>query len=149
MWDFLGSQRMLGYINGNRQRPVPADANAITADEAAAIAAWDDDDTVVKSYISLRLSDNLRTHIGTTAIETWESLENTFGVTHFTMDFRLLQEVMRAKLRSDQNPQVEIQWIWTLLERIRNAGMVFDNYLQAMLLLSAIPQEWDRIASMC
>ena len=109
---------------------------------------WVEDDTVVQSLIALRLSDNLHTHLGNTAQETWESLENTFGVSYFTMDFHLLQEVMKAKLRVDQNPQVEIQWIWTLLERIRIAGMNLDNYLQAMLLLSAIPQEWDRIASM-
>ena len=64
------------------------------------------------------------------------------------MDFRLLQKVMRAKLQVDQNPQVETQHIWTLLERICTTGMNLDNYLQAMLLLSTIPKEWDRIASM-
>ena len=148
MGDFLGSQHMLGFINGNRLRPLAADPANITTDERAAMAQWDEDDTVIRSYIALRLSPNLCTHLGTTAQETWESLENTFGVSHFTMDFRLLQEVMRAKLRVDQNPQVEIQHIWTLLERICVAGMNLDNYLQAMLLLSAIPKEWNHIASM-
>ena len=148
MGDFLGSQHMLGFINGNWPMPQAADPANPTAAKQAAIAQWDEDDTVIKSYIALRLSPNLCTHLGTTAQGTWESLENTFGVSHFTMDFRLLQEVMRAKLRVDQNPQVEIQRIWTLLERIHIAGMNLDNYLQAMLLLSAIPKEWDRIASM-
>ena len=148
MGDFLGSQHMLGFINGNRPMPVAADPANPTAAELAAIGQWVEDDTVVKSHIALRLSPNLCTHLGTTAEETWESLETTFSVSHFTMDFRLLQEVMHAKLRVDQNPQVEIQHIWTLLERIRLAGMNLDNYLQAMLLLSAIPKEWDCIASM-
>ena len=148
MGDFLGSQHMLGFINGNRPMPQVADPANPTAAKQAAIAQWLEDDTVIRSLIVLRLSPNLHTHLGTTAQQTWESLENTFGVSHFTMDFRLLQEVMRAKLRVDQNLQVEIQRIWTLLERIRIAGMNLDNYLQAMLLLSAIPQEWDRIASM-
>ena len=148
MGDFLGSQCILGFINGNQPRPQAANPANITADERAAGAQWDEDDTVIRSYIALRLSPNLRTHLGTTAQETWESLENTFGVSHFTMDFHLLQEVMRARLRVDQNLQVEIQQIWTLLERIRTAGMNLDNYLQAMLLLSAIPKEWDCIASM-
>ena len=79
---------------------------------------------------------------------TWDSLETTFGASHFTLDFCPLQEMMRAKLQVDQNPQVEIQRIWTLLERIRTSGMMLDNYLQAMLLLSTIPREWDRITSM-
>ena len=148
MGDFLGSQHMLGFINGNRSMPVAADPTDPTAAKQAAIAQWLEDDTVVRSLIALRLSPNLCTHLGTTAQETWESLENTFGVSHFTMDLHLLQEVMRAKLRVDQNLQVEIQWIWTLLKRIRIAGMNLDNYLQAMLLLSTIPNEWDCIASM-
>ena len=148
MGDFLGSQRLLGFVNGDKVPPVAADPANPTADERQARAQWVEDDTVVRSLIVLRLSPNLCTHLGNTAQETWESLENTFGVSHFTMDFRLLQEVMKAKLRVDQNPQVEIQQIWTLLERIRVAGMNLDNYLQAMLLLSAIPQEWDCIASM-
>ena len=148
MGDYLGSQHMLGFISGNQQRPVEADPANPTAAERTAIAQWEDDDMQVKSLIALRLSPNLHTHLGVTAQETWESLENTFGVSHFTTDFRLLQEVMKAKLHVGQNPQVEIQRIWTLLERIRVAGMNLDNYLQAMLLLSAIPQEWDRITSM-
>ena len=148
MGDSLGSQHMLGFINGNWQRPVEANPANPTTAERQAIAQWEDDDTQVKSYIASRLSPNLHTHVGVTAQETWESLENTFRVSHFTTDFHLLQEVMKAKLHVVQNPQVEIQRIWTLLERIHVAGMKLDNYLQAMLLLSTIPQEWGCITSM-
>ena len=148
MGDFLGSQRMLGFINGNWPRPQAANPANPTNAKQVLMSQWDEDDTVVRSYIALRLSPNLHTHLGTTAQDTWESLENTFRLSHFTMDFCLLQEVMRAKLRVDQNPQVEIQHIWTLLERIHIVGMNLNNYLQAMLLLSAIPKEWDRIAFM-
>ena len=48
----------------------------------------------------------------------------------------------------DQNLQIEIQCIWTLLEMICTSGIILDNYLQVMLLLSAIPCEWDCITSM-
>ena len=125
-----------------------ADPANPTAAEQAALALWVEEDTQVKSLIALRLSPNLHTHLGTSAQETWESLENTFGVSHFTMDFHLLQEVMKSWLRVDQNLQVKIQRIWTLLVRIRIVGMNLDNYLQVMLLLSTIPKEWDHIASM-
>ena len=145
---FFGSQRLLGYITGAPPRSVEAAPGQPMVAEQAAQAKWDGYDLQVKSLIGLRLSPNLHTHMGTTSQATWDSLENTFRVSHFTMDFRLLQEVMRAKLRVDQNPQVEIQCIWTLLERIHTAGMNLDNYLQAMLLLSTIPKEWDCIASM-
>ena len=99
---------MLGYVNGDKPMPVAADPANPTANERQARLQWVEDDTVVQSLIALRLSHNLRTHLGNTAQETWESLENTFGVSYFTMDFCLLQEVMKAKLRVDQNLQVEI-----------------------------------------
>ena len=141
MTNFLGSQRLLGYVTGACPCPVEAAAGQPTVAEQAAQVEWDKNNLQVKSLIGLRLSPNLHTHMGTTSQAIWDSLENTFGVSHFTMDFHLLQEVMGTKLRVDQNPQVEIQCIWTLLERIRTAGMNLDNYLQAMLLLSAIPKE--------
>ena len=138
----------LGYITSACPHPVEAAPGQPMVAEQATQAEWDKYDLQVQSLIGLRLSPNLHTHMGTTSQATWDSLENTFGVSHFTMDFCLLQEVMRAKLQVDQSPQVEIQHIWTLLERIRTAGMNLDNYLQVMLLLSAIPKEWDCIASM-
>ena len=77
MTDFLGSQRMLGYVSGARPRPVPADAAALTAAEQVAMADWDEIDLQVKSLIALRLSPNLRTHLDTTSEATWNSLETT------------------------------------------------------------------------
>ena len=148
MTDFLGSQHVLGYVTGACPCPVEAAPGQPMVAEQATQADWDKIDLQVKSLIALRLSPNLHTHLSTMSEETWDSLENTFGVSHFTMDFCLLQEVMRAKLHVGQNPQVEIQHIWTLLERIHTAGMNLDNYLQAMLLLSTIPCEWDNIAFM-
>ena len=67
MGDFLGSQRMLGFINGNQPRPQAADAANPTNAEQAFMSQWDEDDMVIRSYIALRLSPNLRTHLGTTA----------------------------------------------------------------------------------
>ena len=73
MGDFLGSQRLLGFVNGDKVPPVAADPANPTADERQARAQWVEDDTVVRSLIALRLSPNLRTHLGNTAQETWES----------------------------------------------------------------------------
>ena len=138
MTNFLDSQHLLGYVTSACHCPAAADANAVMVAEQAAMADWDKVDLQVKSLITLRLSPNLCTHLDITAKATWNSLETTFGASHFTLDFCLLQEGMKAKLRVDQNPQMEIQCIWMLLERIHISGMILDNYLQVMLLLSAI-----------
>ena len=69
MSDYLGSQRLLGYLSGQRQRPVAADVVQPTQLELTAQADWDETNLQVKSLIALRLSSNLRTHIGTTSEE--------------------------------------------------------------------------------
>jgi hypothetical protein len=51
-------------------------------------------------------------------------------------------------LTTGENPEIRIQKIWTILERLRANGCVLSNYLQGMLLLKAIPKEWDTVAQM-
>ena len=82
MTDYLGSQKLLGYALGQRQRPIAANPAAPTQAETDAMEEWDINDLQVKSLIALRLSSNLRTHIGTTSAQTWTSLDQTFGVPH-------------------------------------------------------------------
>ena len=143
MSDFLGSQHLFGYASGTRTCPAgntPADL--ITQ------ADWDEVDHQVISLIVLRLSANLHTHLGATAALTWMSLENTFGTPHFTSVFKDFEEVLKIKLQVGHNPQVEIQRIWTILECLQANGCTLTNYIQGMILLHAIPAQWDNIASM-
>jgi hypothetical protein len=50
MMDYLGSQRLLGYALGQRQRPVAAIAVQPTQAELMAQADWDEINLQVKSY---------------------------------------------------------------------------------------------------
>jgi hypothetical protein len=52
------------------------------------------------------------------------------------------------KLTTGENSEIQIQKIWTILECLRANGCVLNNYLQGMLLLKAIPKEWDTVAQM-
>ena len=47
-----------------------------------------------------------------------------------------------------ENPEIWIQRLWTILERLWMNECVISNYLQGMLLLKAIPREWDTVAQM-
>ena len=88
MMDYLGSQKLLGFVLGQRQRPVPAAAGQPTQAKLTAMAQWDEDDLQVNSLITLWLSSNLRTHLGTMSEATWTSLDQTFGVPHFTATYK-------------------------------------------------------------
>jgi gag-polypeptide of LTR copia-type len=96
--------------------------------------------------ISMRLSTNLRTLFGTTSAAMWMNLEQCYGVPHFTGIYKDYELVHSIKLSVGENPEIRIQKIWTILERLRANGCILNNYLQGMLLLKAIPKEWDTVA---
>jgi gag-polypeptide of LTR copia-type len=148
MMDYLGAQRLLGYALGQHQRPVAANVVQPTQAELVAMADWDEIDLQVKSMISMWLSTNLRTLIGTTSVATWTNLDQCYGVPHFTGIYKDYELVHSIRLTTGENPEIQIQKIWTILERLRANGCVLSNYLQGMLLLKAIPKEWDTIVQM-
>jgi gag-polypeptide of LTR copia-type len=148
MTDYLGAQRLLGYALGQRQRPVAANAAQLTQAELVAMADWDKVDLQVKSMISMQLSTNLRTLIRTTSAATWMNLDQRYGIPHFTGIYKDYELVHSIRLTTGKNPEIQIQKIWTILERLQANGCVLSNYLQCMLLLKAIPKEWDTVAQM-
>ena len=101
----------------------------------------------------MRLSSNLRTHLGSaqsprTAKQAWDSLVASFGqmgISGLIADFH---QAAFSKVSGTQNPQVEIQAIHTLWERLWANQIVIPDYIQGMLLLGAIPNKWDHIAAM-
>jgi hypothetical protein len=148
MTDYLGSQRLLGYALGQRQRPVAANVAQPTQAELTAQADWDEIDLQVKSMISMWLSTNLRTLIGTTSAATWMNLDQCYGVPHFTGIYKDYELVHSIRLTTGENPEIRIQKIWTILECLRANRCVLSNYLQGMLLSKAIPKEWDTVVQM-
>jgi hypothetical protein len=136
------------YVLGQRQRPVAANVAQPTQAELTAMADWDEIDLQVKSMISMWLSMNLRTLIGTTSAATWTALEQHYGVPHFTGIYKDYELVHSIRLTTGENPEIRIQKIWTILERLRANRCVLSNYLQGMLLSKAIPKEWDTVMQM-
>jgi hypothetical protein len=141
MTDYLGAQRLLGYALGQCQRPVAANAAQPTQAELVAMADWDEIDLQVKSMISMWLSTNLRTLIGTMSAAMWTNLEQCYGVPHFTGIYKDYELVHSIRLTTGENPEIQIQKIWTIFEHLQANGCVLSNYLQGMLLLKAIPKE--------
>jgi gag-polypeptide of LTR copia-type len=119
-----------------------------TQAELTAQADWDKIDLQVKSMISMWLSSNLRTLIGTMSVATWTNLEQCYGVPHFTRIYKDYELAHSIRLTTDENPEIGIQKIWTILERLQANRCVLSNYLQGMLLLKAIPKEWDTIVQL-
>jgi hypothetical protein len=96
--------------------------------------------------IAMHLSTNLRTLLGTTSAVTWTNLDQRYGIPHFTGIYEDYELAHSIRLTMDENPDVWIQKIWTILECLQANGCVTSNYQQGMLLLKAIPKEWNMIA---
>src|SRR5277367_1546925 len=159
MSDYLKSQKLWGFAVGRMTRPAPAIAGAATVAELAAMAAWDDTDEQVYGILALRLSPNFRNHLGTpgaagapmvpnTSAQIWASLRATFGTPGIAATFADFNQVQNIKISGNQNPQVEIERMHTLLERLRANGVILADYVQRMILLGAIPLKWDHVAAM-
>ena len=84
MGDFLKSQKLWCHATGIVTHPVEVVPGAPTAAELQLQGTWDETDDQIKGILGLRLSPNLRTHLGTngahaTVAQSWTSLETTFG----------------------------------------------------------------------
>jgi hypothetical protein len=116
MTDYLGSQRLLGYVLGQHQRPVTANVAQPAQAKLTAQADWDEINLQVKSMISMRLSTNLRTLIGTMSAATWTNLDQCYSISHFTGIYKDYKLIHSIKLTTGENPEIWIQKIWTILE---------------------------------
>jgi hypothetical protein len=124
MEDYLGAQRLSGCALGQCQRQVAANAAQPTQAELVAMADWDKIDLQVKSMIAKHLSTNLRILLGTTSMATWMNLDQRYGVPHFTGIYKDYELAHSIRLTTGENPNVQIQKIWTILERLRANGCV-------------------------
>jgi hypothetical protein len=76
------------------------------------------------------------------------NLDQRYSVPHFTEIYKDYELIHSIRLTTGENTEIQIQKIWTILERLQANRCVLSNYLQGMLLLKAIPKEWDNIAQM-
>ena len=57
-----------------------------------------------------------------------------------------IQAALHMKILGSQNPQVEMQRLLTLFERLCANGMAISDPIQGMMMLCALPGKWDNIA---
>ena len=141
MGDFLHFQRLWRIVSGAATRPVrntPADLLAQNA--------WDEVNEQAQGILGLHLSPNLHTHLGATSALSWTALDNAFGQPGIATVYADLQAALHVKISGTQNPQVEMQQLLTLFERLRANGMAISNPIQGMMTLCALSGKWDNIA---
>ena len=140
MMAYLQERGYWWIVNGTITQPAPPAT-------AAEIEAWDVKDEMVNGSITLRLAHNLRTGIvGATSHATWTNLNNTFAQTGVAAVYQDFKAAMRIKIGTS-NPAKDITKLYTHLERLRANQVALPNYVQGMILLNTIPDDWDHVAA--
>ena len=141
MGDFLRYQKLWRIVSGQVTRPV-----GNTPADLVAQNAWDESDEQAQGIIGLRLSMNLHTHLGATLALSWTALENAFGQPGIATIYADLQAALHVKISGGQNPQVEMQRLLTLFERLCANGMAISDPIQGMMTLCALLRKWESVA---
>jgi gag-polypeptide of LTR copia-type len=143
MGDYLKFQELWRHVLGASTRP----AVAVLPNQANldALAEWDVKDEKTQGILGLRLSPNLRTHLGATAAISWAALDAAFRQPGMSSIYADLQAALHVKISGSQNLQVEMQRMLTLFERLNANGMAIAPPMQGMMLLNALPVKWDSV----
>ena len=96
--------------------------------------------------IQLWLSHTLYSSCGLTSYCTQRNLEDQFSKPGASMIFANFRGLMAFRLTGG-NPAPEISKMMTLLECPHANWVNFNGFVQSMILLNALPQKWDHIAS--
>ena len=104
-------------------------------------------DSMANGAIELRCSLNIRDLIGNTSAATWTALSITFGATGVSQLFRDFKAVTQFCFSGTQHPVTEISRFNTHNQRLVASGVTLLGYILGMLLLGALPSQWDHIAA--
>jgi len=108
---------------------------------------WDNKDDQAYGTILLRVNPSMAV-IATsslTAKEVWEALHTAFGMMGPLAIFTNFKNVISKKI-SAANPAIDIMEMNESFQRLMAASIIIPEVVQAMLLLNAIPKEYDGVA---
>ena len=114
------------------------------------VSVWDDKDEAAFGAISLRIAHHMHaavlTAANTTSALVWTAITTTWSRTGI---FAIYQDYKAAiRIRVDMsNPVKDITRLQTHFEHLLANNAPVSAYEQGMILLSAIPDEWDHVAA--
>jgi len=146
----LRSKGVWQIARGTEIRQEDLAANASTADKAERSKAqgdWDNRDDQALGLMQLKMQRSLHHHIGdsTTSSDLWDLLKGTYGVSGPAKVFADFKRTITFRVSGNGHPAPEIIKLQNLIDQLRLDGVELDAFLQAMILLSAIPPKWDNV----
>jgi hypothetical protein len=166
---YLMSKELWYYVNGETKRPLCVDAplppvpetgsttvaSSATAAYKAALKTyneqrevqivWDRADNKALGIIQLRMADKLQYLVKNTSLESWANIKSQFDVSGPAAIFVDFKYVINFKFDERKEPSVQVAELNTRLNRLATHGFDLDHRIQAMIILSGLPQSWDSV----
>jgi hypothetical protein len=166
---YLMSKELWYYVNGETKWPACVDApvppvpdrgsttagsSAIAAYEAALKTyneqrevqiVWDRADNKALGIIQLRMADKLQYLIRDTSLQSWANIKSQFDVSGPAAIFVDFKFVINFKFDDRKEPAVQVAELNTRLNCLATHGFNLDYRIQAMIILSGLPQSWDSV----
>ena len=141
---WLQSQNLWRIVNGAILRPtVSPGLPPVTAQD---VAVWDDINEAAFGTIFLRIAHHMwaaiLTAANTTSALVWTSITTTWSQTGISAIYQDYKATIRIRVGTS-NPAKDITRLQTHFEHLSANNAPVSAYEQGMILLSAIPDEWD------
>ena len=128
-------------VNGDIVRPAGA---GVTQDQ---IDAWEEKDERANGSITMFIDQTLMHLIKTTSKQSWDDIKTLYGTpgaAGLFVDFKAATHFMISDKDDVTNKYTKLDAIFAHLTK---GGLTLPNNVQAMIMLSALPDSFDGIAS--
>jgi hypothetical protein len=114
-------------------------------EQRAVQLVWDTADDKALGIMQLKIADKLQYLVKNTAWATWDNIKAQFDVSGPAAIFVDFKWVINFRFDEKKEPSVQVAELNTRLNRLATHGFGLDNRIQAMIILSGLPQSWDGV----
>ncbi len=137
---FLQAHNLWSIVSGATPKPQSSPAE------------WENKDEQATGFITLRLHNSLLHHVasGITSKELWDALQTAYGTAGTALIYSEFQSILRIRIASDRYPTADLNNLRMSFSQLTAADTKYKiaDELQAMILLAALPSDWDGVALM-
>ena len=104
---------------------------------------WQKEDAKCLGLMLLKMIDKLQYLAGETAYDTWNNIKKQFDVSGPAVIFVDFRNVINFKFDERKDPSIQVAELNTRINHLANHKFALDERIQAMIILSGLPQSWD------
>jgi hypothetical protein len=149
---FLMSLGLWAHVTGTTAAPTEMvdAAGAVTNQEAH--NKWFEKDTMAIGHLTLRVNPSIQQELDSLpaasfANDYWTHLSTRYGTAMPSSIYKDFKETLNICLNPGQHPTQQIDHMVAAFQCLTATSIIIPPQIQAMILLSALPQKWEMLVS--